>query len=151
MPVLSKVQRSDSGIICLWAVCDTPLCDSQAIKEKPAIAPLGTRPRDRRLGCSLGTRYTDFACFGRPVGTDCSNGNKCGVVTLSGIELGLDLRADLLSLLTSRNYGENFEQKLPKKRKKKNKKNSGTGNRTPSCRVKDGDVCHYTMPEEVTC
>ena len=38
---------------------------------------------------------------------------------------------------------------LQEEKRKEKKNHSGTGNRTPSCRVKDGDVYHYTMPDAI--
>ena len=42
-----------------------------------------------------------------------------------------------------------IEKCPPKKREKLN--SSGTGNRTLSCRVRDGDVDHYTIPDKEIC
>ena len=40
---------------------------------------------------------------------------------------------------------------MEKKPKKKVKNNSDRGNRTPGCRVRDGDVNHYTISDWLRC
>ena len=42
---------------------------------------------------------------------------------------------------------EEIGKKCRKRQKKKVKNNSDRGNRTPGCRVRDGDVNHYTISE----